>query len=344
MIAPMPDTHCRYALSTSRPHRQTSDTATGVFTHDPLSALRWYLAHERGPAPSVTMHASNDNGATWQPLPPHQLMAEAEASLTARHHAPGVQDLQRLLAADAADWLDARIRFLPPHEPITPPSRPPALFAWQRGGQLWALTLGTVPHHQVLISLASRYGGGHCDGPDRLCQAARDTLDAVALAESPGGAAVSDLLHALNYLNRLTLGFDTGHLCRRAHTAQRCLLDYLAARLPETAGVTAPFDPTDPARRAVDIYVQQLARITNDPSAKPDLLADARSAVAHARVSRPTDSPRVTSDAATRRSRPLATVLPFRSNMQQPMPQRSHQPIDCSASERRAGDNADARH
>ncbi|WP_107462732.1 hypothetical protein [Streptomyces sp. 2231.1] len=75
-----------------------------------------------------------------------------------------------------------------PDDPI--PYRPeePSPSAWQRGGQVWALALGTVPHQEVLDHLAARFTAPQQDGLERLRAGAMETLNALAVTDSPARA------------------------------------------------------------------------------------------------------------------------------------------------------------
>lgn len=277
----MPDTDRLYALSSTYNHPWLSDVdGPGLLIHDAIVAMRWYLTHEREENLAVTAQVSDDGGATWQALTPGALYAEAEHALIQRAQGPD-QDGQRAavllreaLAAEAADWLDHRIRYVQPDDPVQHRPPTPALASWRRGGQIWALALDTVPDEQVLTHLAYLYADPQPEGPERLRTGALDTLDALALADDPADAEITELLGALRHLNRLTFGFEIGQLKARAEQAQDKLLDQLVTRHPETAAVArAHPDPHHPAQRAARAYLNRLSLL--GPDAEQGLLADA---------------------------------------------------------------------
>lgn len=277
----MPHTDRLYALSSTHNHPWLDDTpGPGLLIHDAVMAMRWYLTHEREEDLAVAAHVSNDDGATWQDLPPGELLADCERALTERAQVPG-DDGQRAaallrdaLAAEAADWLDDRIRYVQPDDPSRYRPRTPTLAAWRRGGQIWALALGTVPHEQILTHLAAQYTDPQPEGPQRLKAAAQDTLDALALAKNPADRDVSELLGALSHMNQLTFGFELGQLRYLAEHAQQNILDHLVAHHPQTAAAAAAHpDPQHPAHQAARTYLHRLSLL--GPDGEERLLDDA---------------------------------------------------------------------
>ncbi|MFF3958498.1 hypothetical protein ACFYY1_35575 [Streptomyces sp. NPDC001890] len=277
----MPDTDLLYALPSTYNHPWLSDVAgPDLLINDPVVAMRWYLTHEREEELLVTMRISADGGAVWQELRPDELLAQAERALMERAQAPE-HDGQRTaalladaLAAEAADWLDHRIRYVQPDDPTLYRPETPAMSSWRRGGQIWALALGTVPNEQVLTHLAAQYTDPQPEGPEQLQTGARDTLDALALADDPTHAGIPRLLGTLGYLNQLTFGIELGQLRDRAEHAQRNIMDHLITHHPQTSAVAKDHpDPKHPAQQAARAYLHRLSRIT--PSGEERLLDDA---------------------------------------------------------------------
>ncbi|RNG38006.1 hypothetical protein [Streptomyces botrytidirepellens] len=287
----MPDTDRLYALSSTYTNPWwPGESGPSLLIHDPVLATRWYLTHEREQNRSVAAQVSTDGGKTWQPLPAHALMADAENVLATAAQAPAEATrrltalVQDAMAAEAAEWLDHRIRFVPltNHTGMDRPQTP-AIASWQRGGQIWALALGTVPSDTVLTQLAAQYTAPQPEGPDKLRAAAQEILDALALVQAPEEAEIPSLLEAFRRLARLTSGPETGQLQGRAETAAHRILDHLATRLPETAAAAAARpDPQHPVHQAVRTYLQHLAHIGRLPGADQDLMADAREALTEA--------------------------------------------------------------
>ncbi|MFJ5635270.1 hypothetical protein ACIQF5_21865 [Streptomyces goshikiensis] len=266
----MPDTSRLYALtSTYTGPWWPSEPGPSFLINDPVMAARWYLANEQEENLAVAARTSTDNGATWQALPPRELWAHALEHLDIAGQSQDKAVLQATAAlrdrleADAARWLDGRLRFVEPDDPT--PYRPPTptLFAWQRGGEIWALTLGTVPPDPVLAHLVSQYADPRPEGPDMARTAAREALGTLATAHSPAQADVPELLHAYHRLQLLT--FPAGQLRDLLLPAQTGILDQLAARLPETArAIAAHPDPQHPVRQAAATYLHRLARLGRD--------------------------------------------------------------------------------
>jgi hypothetical protein len=88
----------------------------------------------------VSGQISRDGGASWQPLTVSALLHDAPGTLDTE--AATVLDRQdrvtavsrQALAADAADWLDVRIRFVEPDDPIPHLPEQPSASALERGG------------------------------------------------------------------------------------------------------------------------------------------------------------------------------------------------------------------
>ncbi|MFB6984615.1 hypothetical protein ACNPQN_32730 [Streptomyces sp. NPDC056297] len=286
----MPDTDRMYALTSTYTHPWwPNEAGPGMLINDAVLAMRWYLSHEREDNLAVAGHVSDDGGATWQQLPPHELLADTERALGRARHAPDEETRQtaalvhNLLAAEAAEWLDARIRFVPPEDPAPWSPETPAISSWRRGGHIWALALGTIPPDAVTTVLTAEYTDPQPEGPDKLRTAARETLMALALAETPDGAEVSDLLQAFEHLDKITFWSETGQLRGRAEDALRGLLDHMATHLPEiAAAIAAHPDPQHPVHQAARMYLLQLARRGRVPGAAQDLLGDAGAAAAQA--------------------------------------------------------------
>lgn len=263
----MPDTDRLYALSSTYTNPWWSnDTGPGLLIHDAVLAMRWYLSNEREERLAVTGHVSDDGGATWRPLHTGELLADAEQALQHAEQAGGAASrtaalLREAMAAEAASWLDGRIRYVQPDDPA--PHRPPRpdLPAWERGGQIWALALSSVPPDAVLAHLAARYASPQPDGPEYLRTGAQHTLSALALANDPAGADVHDLLGALDHLNELAFGFEMGQLRTLAEDAQRNLADHLVSRLPLAAA---------PTGLTTEHPVQQVTRADIDRLAGPE--------------------------------------------------------------------------
>ncbi|WP_331725930.1 hypothetical protein [Streptomyces sp. NBC_00470] len=265
----MPDTDRLYALSSTHTSAYLDGDGPALLVNDPVVAMRWYLTTEQEDRLAVSGLSSDDDGRTWQECPPAELFADAGRALDQRtqpsepngHH---VAQLQRdALAAEAADWLDDRIRYTPPGDPRPSRSHTPSLVSWKRGGQIWALTLGTIPDERVVARLAARYAEPQPEASEWIFTGARDTLEALALAEAADRAHVNDLLAAHSYLGRLTLGPATGQLRGRAHQAQRTLMDSLVARHPHTAPVAHNHpDPQHPAHQAARDYLRRLSLLS----------------------------------------------------------------------------------
>ncbi|MFE2102835.1 hypothetical protein, partial [Streptomyces sp. NPDC059468] len=282
----MPHTGRLYILSSTYTHPwMTGEAGPSFLIHDPALAMRWYLTHEQEDNLSVAVQASDDNGATWQPLPAHALHADTERALAAPdrlRHADHTARLQEALAAEAATWLDRRIRFVPGDDPRPWWPDTPALAAWQLGGRTWALAMGTVPGEAVLTHLAAHYSDPQPEGADRLREAARETLTALALAEAPDKGLVPELLEAAVLLDRLSFHSEISQLGDRLDEAQHRLLGHLATRLPETASAVARHpDPQHPVHQAARTYLLQLARLAPHPEAE-HLLAGTRDALTDA--------------------------------------------------------------
>ncbi|MFD6335093.1 hypothetical protein ACFWGI_36715 [Streptomyces niveus] len=301
----MPDTDRLYALSSTHNHPWLSDTpGPALLIHDAIVAMRWYLTHEREETLAVAAHVSDDDGATWRDLPPGELLPDAERALVEqaqkprpddRHAAPVLRDA---LAAEAADWLDHRIRYVQPDDPshYRPPT--PAPSSWRRGGQIWALALGTIPHEQVLDRLKAQYTDPQPEGPQWARTGARDTLEALVVADDPTGAGIGELLGALRHLHPLTFGIELGQLSARAEEAQHRLLDHLVTRHPRTAPVAGAHpDPQHPAQQAARAYLHRLSHIT--ASGEEGLLNDAAEAFTEALAAAEAARPPATEGPAT---------------------------------------------
>ncbi|MER6279685.1 hypothetical protein ABT202_25910 [Streptomyces sp900105245] len=282
----MPDTDRLYALSSTYNHPWLSDVGgPGLLINDPVMAMRWYLTTEREENLAVTGHVSDDHGATWRPLLPRELMADAERALAAMADDGGPQArqsagiLRDALAAEAADWLDHRLRYVQPDDPT--PYRPdePSPESWRRGGHIWALALGTRPDEQVLRHLTARFTTPQTEGATLLRTGAAEMLDALALAEAPAHGESAQLLAALGLLNRMAFGFETGQLDTLAEDAQRSILDHLVTVHPATAPVAeAHPEPGHGANMAARACLRRLSLI--GPAGEPRLLDDAAAALA----------------------------------------------------------------
>lgn len=284
----MPDTDRLYALSSTYNNPWwPNDPGPGLLINDAVVAARWYLTNEREEHLVVAGHVSDDDGATWQPLPPRELLADAERALVRAAQAPGEEArrtaalLQDALAAEAADWLDHRLRYVQPDDPFPYPPERPAPSSWRRGGQIWALALGTVPHEAVLAHLTAQHTDPQPEGPELLRAGALETLGALAFSEEPEHADPAELLAALAHMNRLTFGFELGQLRALAQDAQQSIMDHLITRLPETAPVAeAHSAPQHPANQAARTYLHRLSLI--GPDGEERLLADAAHALTEA--------------------------------------------------------------
>ncbi|MFF9607573.1 hypothetical protein ACF1GY_35825 [Streptomyces sp. NPDC014684] len=284
----MPDTDRLYALSSVYTHPWLSGPdGPGLLIHDPVVAMRWYLTTEREENLAVTGHVSDDHGATWRRLRPRELMADAEQALAALAHDGGPQAqqsaglLRDALAAEAADWLDHRLRYVQPDDPT--PYRPeePSPSSWQRGGQIWALALGTLPDENVLAHLTARFTAPQTEGAALLRTGAQQMLAALALAEKPARGESAQLLAALALFHPLAFGFETGQLQELVEDAQRALLDHLITVHPATAGVAEAHPrPGHPATEAARAYLHRLSLIGADGEQR--LLDDAAAALTEA--------------------------------------------------------------
>ncbi|MGW9029017.1 hypothetical protein ACWGQ5_33780 [Streptomyces sp. NPDC055722] len=292
-------------------YRLTGETGPSLLISDPALAMRWYLGHEREEGLAVAGQVSDDGGVTWRPLPVSELFADAERAVPTAQHAPLLRDA---LAGEAADWLDARIRFVPSDDPT--PWRPaaPDLDAWRRGGQIWALAMSAVPDEALLAHLRAQYavpGNASADtaaeepaegrqagqaseapearrpdlqeGCEAAREAARQMLGALALAEKPGTASVPELFAAFRLVEELSFASAIGQLRDRVEQTQDQLLDELSFRVPETAELAAAYPaPEHPVRRAARTVVQRLAHDADRPGAGQELLARARTVLADA--------------------------------------------------------------
>ncbi|MFI5689115.1 hypothetical protein [Streptomyces sp. NPDC051636] len=284
----MPDTDRLYALSSTYNHpRLSGPDGPGLLINDPVVAMRWYLTNEREENLAVTGHVSDDHGATWRPLRPRELLSDAEQALAAMADDPGPQTrqsagiLRGALAADAADWLDHRLRYVQPDDPT--PYRPeePSPSSWQRGGHIWALALGTLPDEDMLKHLTARFTAPQAEGAALLRTGAAEMLDALALAEAPARSEEAQLLAALAHFNRLAFGFETGQLHELVEDAQRSILDHLITVHPATAPVAEAHPrPGHPANQAARAYLNRLSFIGADGEQR--LLDDAAAALAEA--------------------------------------------------------------
>ncbi|MGW6202088.1 hypothetical protein ACWF9B_00310 [Streptomyces sp. NPDC055089] len=277
----MPDTDRLYALSGTHTERWLGEVAgRGMLITDPVVAMLWYLEREREGLFSVTGHVSDDHGASWQALEPSTLLADTEHALVQREHLPGPEGrpgaalLRRALTVEAAVWLDGRIRYVEPDDPFQDQPPTPSLESWQRGGQIWALTLGTVPDEDLCTHLAAQYVAPQPDGPGLLMSGARNTLDALALADAPADTDLPSLMGALRYLAPLNYAMETGQVRARSEQAQQRLLDHLVARHPQTAAVarTHP-DVRHPAQQAARAFLLRLATI--EPEGEESLVHNA---------------------------------------------------------------------
>ncbi|WP_351234782.1 hypothetical protein [Streptomyces sp. NPDC002133] len=239
----MSDTDRLYALTSIYTHPWLDDVdGPSLLIGDAVLAMRWYLTHESESALAVTGHVSDDSGATWRPLTPGELLADAERFLTTTE--PGTAKvLAWTLAAEAADWLDHRIRYVEPDDPAQWRPDTPELDSWRRGGQVWAMALGTVPDDTILAPLAAHYTAPQPEGPQLLKAAARDTLNHLATAEDPSGHSIGDLLGNMGQLHRLTFSFGMGQVNGPVRAAHQRLMDHLTATHP-TRHRSSPHTPT----------------------------------------------------------------------------------------------------
>ncbi|MGW2098691.1 hypothetical protein ACWCPX_13455 [Streptomyces olivaceoviridis] len=238
--------------------------------------MRWYLNHEREENLAVA-EVSEDGGVTWRVITPASCTRTPDALLPSgrrRRGRSGAALLREALAAEAAEWLDHRIRYVQPDDPVQHRPSTPGLASWRRGGQIWALALDTVPDEQVLTHLAGQYTDSQSEGPERARTGALDTLNSLVLADDPADADIPELLRTLRHVNRLTFGFEIGQLKARAEQAQHKILNQLISRHPQTAAVArAHPDPQHPAQRAARTYLHRLSLIGADGEER--LLADA---------------------------------------------------------------------
>jgi hypothetical protein len=289
--------------STYTDYRLAGEPGFSLLIGDPVLAMRWYFTHEREEGLAVEGRVSDDNGVTWRLLPVRELFADAERALPSARHAGLLRDA---LADDAADWLDVRIRFVPPDDPTQWRPGVPGLDAWWRGGEIWALEMNAVPNEALITRLADQYtnplpegegvalpegeGAGlaedsepHGEGTDALREGSREMLATLALAEAPGTAAVHDLLAAFRPVEMLSYASAIGQLRDRVDQAMERLLNHLVTRVPETAdAVAAHPDPGHPVHRAARIYLRRLAHAGDGSGRQQDLLARARQALADA--------------------------------------------------------------
>lgn len=275
----MSDTDRLYALTSVYTHPWLGDEdGPGLLIGDAVLAMRWYLTSEREETLAVTGHVSEDSGATWRPLTPGELLADAERSLATTTAEPDATELlRRALWTEAADWLDHRIRYVEPDDPNQWRPETPELDSWRRGGQIWAMSLGTVPDDTVLTQLAAHYRAPQPEGPELLKAAARDTLKDLAIAEAPRGAGPGELLSTWRRLSPLTFRFGIGQVNGRVRAAKQRLMDHLVVRHRDTASVIAAHpDPQHPAHQAARAYLSRLAYI--EPADEEGLRADARDA------------------------------------------------------------------
>ncbi|MGW6144430.1 hypothetical protein [Streptomyces sp. NPDC055140] len=309
----MPNTDRLYALSSTYnnpwwPH----DPGPGLLINDAVVAMRWFLTHEREENLAVAGHVSADEGATWQPLHPRELLADAERALVSAVPDPGEETrrtaalLRDAMAAEAADWLDHRLRYVEPDDPFPYRTETPGPSSWRRAGQIWALTLGTVPHDLVLAHLTPQHAAPNPEGHGLLRTGALEMLEVLALADEPASAAPAELLGALAHLNRLTF-VELGQLRALAQDAEESIIGHLITRLPETASVAeAHPDPQHPAHQAARAYLHRLSLIGADGEER--LLADAAHALteqlAVAEAAQPPPAP----DTATEES--VAAAIP----------------------------------
>jgi hypothetical protein len=300
------DTDRLYALSSTYnnpwwPH----DAGPGLLINDAVVGMRWYLTHEREENLSVAGHVSDDDGAHWRPLLPRELLADAERAVERAAAISGGESrrtaavLRDALAAEAADWLDHRMRYVEPDDPTPYWPETPTLQAWERGGQIWALTLGTVPPPEVLEHLTAQYADPQPEGPDLLHGGALQTLSALALADEPDRADPAELLSALAHLKELTFGFEVRQLSTLAEDAQQSIMDHLITRLPATAAVAeAHPDPRHPAQQAARAYATRLSLIGID--GEEHRLADAAHSLNQALAAAQWSTPAPDADASTK--------------------------------------------
>ncbi|MFB6984513.1 hypothetical protein [Streptomyces sp. NPDC056304] len=294
----MPDRPTRlYALRSTPTYHAIDAPGPSLLINDPLVAMRWYFAHEREQFTSVAAQVSDDEGVTWKFLLPHTLWADAQSALAQWSAGLGpvgraarpmrveervVYPLREALAADAARWLDHRIRFVDPDDPQPWIPSAPTGRQWAAGGEAWALALGEAPIDDVLEYLTTLYGTSQPDGPQALGQAATRTVEILDRAESLGHTT-TDLLNLLRETHVLvTYRIELSQLQGRAQQAWSTVSNALAARLPETAAALAAYpDPAHPARQAVNSYVRALAVIGPDSHEEDthDRLALARAAL-----------------------------------------------------------------
>jgi hypothetical protein len=293
-----------YALSGSYTSFYAADTVgPSLLISDPTVALRWFLTHEREGDLAVAMQVSDDAGATWRLLPTRQLHEDVELVLADARRDPDVPRrrvgarLQDALDREAAEWLDARIGFAPPEEPVPPAFDVPEAGAWERAGRAWVLAMDALPSEAVLGQLTARYATartspwgqqGLDEGLVALRAAARQTLVALIIADTGVGTVFERLLAAAD-LDRLAfaLSFGISQLRGRAKDSRDGLVDSLAAQFEETAALAAEHpNPTDPVRQGVREYILRIARSTawtgTQQSAPGDALAELGEAVARA--------------------------------------------------------------
>jgi hypothetical protein len=299
----VPDSTSLYALTSVYNHPWwPSQAGPSLLIHDPVLAMRWYLMHEREDNLAVAVQASRDEGATWQPLPSRELLAEAEHGLVAWPDTPKAAAVVRdAFDGEAAQWLDARIRHVPADDPAPPAT---SRAAWERASYVWAVAMGTVPHRGVLDRLTAGAADALAGDVAALCAASQEALAALDLAWHPSGASTAELLSATRLLDRLTIGPDLGQLRAAGERALQGLLDDLAARA--TGGAPrAALSHGAVGRGALLAVVRQLLHQAGNRPSETDVLAQLREAMA----SRPAAAVEAVQE-AQERGRARESVMP----------------------------------
>ncbi|WP_326581775.1 hypothetical protein OIE69_44125 (plasmid) [Actinacidiphila glaucinigra] len=227
-----------YALTSITTHPWGDDTpGPKMLIRDPLVATQWYLRIESEEVYAVSAQVSDDQGATWRPLLPSELLQDAHRHLS--DALAGQRDSRRALVAEAAAWLDRRMRFVQPDDPVQwIPSRP-SVQGWRTGGDVWAMAMGTVPNDDVLSHLAATYSHRHTVGAKLVRRGARKILAALALGQNPSAGGSDVLLRAWRVLHRAATHVEAGQVNASARAGQDRILAHLATHHPERAADVA---------------------------------------------------------------------------------------------------------
>ncbi|MFI5977731.1 hypothetical protein [Streptomyces sp. NPDC051452] len=132
----------------------------------------------------------------------------------------------------------------------------------QRGGQIWALALGTLLDEDMLTHLTARFTSPQAEGTELLRTGAAEMLDALALAEAPAQGEAAQPPATPSLFNRMTFGVETSQLDTLAEDAQRSVLNHLITVHPATAGAAEAHPrPGHPADEAARAYLRRLSCI-----------------------------------------------------------------------------------